>query len=115
YAGLRRLAEQYIAEKQWEEAKQPLGNKVELFPQDGGPGNPYRRLARVHRELQENSAERKVLEKLAELSADDVEMPARLCELAVEAKDWEAARKYALRWLGVNPLVAEPHRRAAEA
>ena len=35
-----------------------------------------------------------MLEKLAELSADDVEMFARLTELTAEAEDWEATRKH---------------------
>jgi tetratricopeptide (TPR) repeat protein len=35
--------------------------------------------------------------------------------LTSQAGDWELTRKYALRWLAVNPLHAEPHRRAAEA
>jgi tetratricopeptide (TPR) repeat protein len=42
-------------------------------------------------------------------------MLARLTELASQAENWELAKKYSLRWLGVNPLQPMPHRRAAEA
>jgi tetratricopeptide (TPR) repeat protein len=56
-----------------------------------------------------------VLEKLAELSADNVEMFDRLTALSSQGEDWELTKKHAIRWLGVNPLSPTPHRRAAEA
>ncbi|MCI0357519.1 MAG: tetratricopeptide repeat protein [Planctomycetaceae bacterium] len=115
YAALRRLAERLIADGKWQAAKEPLTKMRELYPNDAGAANPYSLLAQVHRELKETKKERAALEKLAELSADDVEMLARLTELTVEGGEWEATRKYALRWLAVNPLATEPHRRAAAA
>jgi tetratricopeptide (TPR) repeat protein len=115
YAALRRLAERLIADDQWQAAKEPLEKMRELYPADGAANGPYALLAQVHRELKETSEERTMLEKLAALSDDDVEMFARLAEMTAEAGDWEATRKVALRWLAVNPLIAEPHRRAAAA
>jgi tetratricopeptide (TPR) repeat protein len=115
YAGLSRLAAQLIAEGKWEAAKEPLGKMTELYPRDGSSDGPYAMLSRVYRELGENQKEREVLQKLADLSDDNVEALARLTELAAEQKDWELTRKYALRWLGVNPLQPAPHRRAAAA
>jgi tetratricopeptide (TPR) repeat protein len=115
YGGLLRLARQRIGAKQWQAAKEPLCKMVELYPQDAGSESPYLLLAEVHRQLKENQEEQAVLEKLATLSADDVEMFARLTELSMAAENWELTRKHALRWLGVNPLHRMPHRRAAEA
>ena len=42
-------------------------------------------------------------------------MFSRLTELTSAVNEWETTRKLALRWLAVNPLIAEPHRRAAAA
>jgi tetratricopeptide (TPR) repeat protein len=33
----------------------------------------------------------------------------------IKAEDWEATRKQALRWIGVNPLAPAPHRAIAAA
>jgi len=115
YQAMQRLAQQLIADKQWEAAQAPLEKMRELYPQDAGDGNPYSLLAQVFRELGENQKEQQVLEKLAELSADDVDTFSRLTELTAQAGDWNLTRKYALRSLAVNPLVPDPHRRAAEA
>lgn len=115
YPGLRRLAKQFIAEKQWQAAKEPLETMLRLYSHDSGSDNPYTLLAQVHRELGENSAERAVLEKLAALSASDVETLERLTELTREAEDWTMTRDYALRWLAINPLQPAPHRAAATA
>lgn len=115
YAGLKRLARQLIDEKQWMAARVPLETMERLHPRDGAADGVYPLLARVYRELQENSRERSVLETLAGLSADNSDALARLTEITSQAGDWELTRKYALRWLAVNPLRPEPHRRAAEA
>ena len=115
YAALRKQAEQLMAESKWQEAKAPLAKMRELFPADGGAGNPHSLLAQVHRELKEATEERAALAELAKLTADDVEMFARLTELTAAAKDWEALRQYAGRWLAVNPLIPAPHRSAAAA
>ena len=115
YPALKRLAEKLIAEKQWEAAKAPLEKMKELYPEDVSSTGPYRLLAKVYREVGEPAEERAVLEKVAELSADDLDVFARLAELASEAGDWTSMRKYVLRSLGVNPLVPGPHRTAAMA
>jgi tetratricopeptide (TPR) repeat protein len=115
YAALRQQAEQLIAAEKWNEAKAPLEKMRTLYPGDGSSNGPYALLATVYREQKDSASERKMLERVAELSADNVEAFSRLAELAGEGKDWKGTRKYVLRWLGVNPLVAEPHRRAAEA
>lgn len=115
YTGLQRLAQQLIIAKQWEAAKAPLDAMQKLYPRDQGADSLYPLLARVHRELKETPQERAALERLAELSDDNVDMFARLTELTSQAGEWQAARDYAVRWLAVNPLQPAPHRIAAEA
>ncbi|HMC10864.1 MAG TPA: hypothetical protein VKH44_06225, partial [Pirellulaceae bacterium] len=115
YAGLGRLARQLMNEGRWEAAKAPLEDMRKLFSDDETANGPHALLAEVYRELKDTPAERGALERLAELSDDDVEMFARLTELATKTEDWKAARTHALRWLGVNPLVPLPHRAAAAA
>lgn len=115
YGGLLRLARQRMSQKQWEAAKEPLNKMVELYPQDAGSESPYLLLGEVYRELGENQEEQAVLEKLAGLSADNVEVFSRLTELASQAENWDLTLRFAARWLGVNPLQPAPHRRAAEA
>ena len=87
----------------------------QLYPADEGATNPYAMLAQIYRELEDATQERAALEKLGELTDDDVETFARLIELTTTAEDWAATRKYALRWLAVNPLQPAPHRAAATA
>jgi tetratricopeptide (TPR) repeat protein len=87
----------------------------QIYPRETGSDSAAILLARVYREIGENQRERAVLESLGELSADDVDLFVRLTELTSQAGEWQLTQKYALRWLGVNPLHPEPHRRAAEA
>jgi tetratricopeptide (TPR) repeat protein len=115
YFALKRLAQQLIADKEWQAAREPLDQMQRLYARDAAADGVYVLLARVARELKEIPQERKALETLAVIAADNVDMFARLTELTAQAGDWEATRKYALRWLAVNPLDPGPHRRAAEA
>jgi tetratricopeptide (TPR) repeat protein len=115
YAGLAKLASQLISEQKWEAAKITLEKMRQLYPADESATGPFSMLAQVFRELGDADQERAALEKLAALSDDDVEMFGRLIELTSKAGDWKAARKYALRWLAVNPLTPAPHRAAASA
>jgi tetratricopeptide (TPR) repeat protein len=115
YAGLARLAGQLISDQKWKEALQPLEKMRQLYADDEGATSPYAMLAQVYRELGDAPQERAALEKLATLSDDDIEMFARLTELASQANDWPAARKHALRWLAVSPLQPAPHRALAAA
>jgi len=115
YAALRQQAVQLIAAKRWAEAKQAAEQMVSLFPRDESADSPYAMLARIHRELGEAAEERLALETLAEMTDDRVDLLDRLTQVALDAKDWDAARKYGLRWLAINPLKPEPHRRLARA
>lgn len=115
YAVLGWLAKQRLADKKWQEAKQPLQEMIRLYPDDGGAGNPYAMLAKVHRELGETAAERSTLEKLASLTADETEALLRLMDLAVVAEDWPSVIAYGRRMLAINPLIKMPHRQLAAA
>ncbi len=116
--GLRLLAANLVEEEEWQEAKKPLSKLLELHPEDVGPDNAYRLLAAIHRELGETEAERAVLDKLAALDSDALDVYLRLIELYSEIEDWEGLVKAAERVLAVNPLLPAVHRdlaRAAEA
>lgn len=115
YTALQRLAVQLINEKKWTEAKEPLATMRRLYPRDAAADGHHVLLARVHRELHETAQEREVLQQLAALSSDNVDLFARLCELCSQAGDWKQTQSLAQRWLAVNPLSAAPHRMAAEA
>lgn len=115
YAVLQRQAKQLIADKQFAEAKQPLETMRRLYPNDASGDGHLALLARVCRELKEMPQERAVLERLAELTDDSVDLFARLAELTSQAGEWELTRKHAQRWLAVSPLQPAPHRIAADA
>jgi tetratricopeptide (TPR) repeat protein len=65
--------------------------------------------------LGETGQERSVLNTLADMTDDNVDVLSRLTELTADSGDWELTKKYALRWLAVSPLQPEPHRRSAGA
>ncbi|HZN34281.1 MAG TPA: tetratricopeptide repeat protein, partial [Pirellulaceae bacterium] len=115
YTALLRLAQQQVKEQKWEAARGTAEKLKQLYPNDESAAGPYALLAGIYRELGKTQEERAALERLAELSDDDGEMFARLVELTQRAGDHKATKKYALRWLAVNPLIPAPHRAAAAA
>jgi tetratricopeptide (TPR) repeat protein len=115
YAALQRLAEKQLQAKDWQAAEKTLQQMISLYPHDASGAGAQAMLARVHRETGDLAAERKTLAKLAELSASELEVFARLHDLAMQEQDWKEARHYALRSLAVNPLIPAPHRQAAAA
>ncbi|HEX5103234.1 MAG TPA: hypothetical protein VFV87_05460, partial [Pirellulaceae bacterium] len=115
YAALLRLAQQQVNDEQWGEAIQTAEKLRDLYPSDQSAAGPYGILAAVYKELGKNKEERAVLERWAELSDDDTAMFSRLIELTQKEGDFTSTKRYALRWLGVNPLIPAPHRAAAAA
>jgi tetratricopeptide (TPR) repeat protein len=142
--GLQLLASRLMDQKRWPEAKETLEKLLALYPENLGEGSPYLPLARVYRELGETDAERSVLEKLAAIDADALEVNLRLIDLyladaqrraavggaaAPEREDpapsasevleeWECVARAADRALAIHPLIPAPYRsraRAAEA
>lgn len=104
YLAISRLANKRIADKKWRPAIETLRAWIALYPEQAGEGNPHSLLATAYRELGEFREERKALERLAALSADDEAAFSRLAELASEAKEWPAALKYAERLMAIDPL-----------
>jgi tetratricopeptide (TPR) repeat protein len=115
YRGLARLATQLMAEKRWQAAIEPLEKMVELYPDDGGAGNPYTSLATVYRELEDPKRERAALERVVSLTDDDVDALNRLMELSLASEDWAAAAKFGDRLLAINPLRPAFYRGLATA
>lgn len=104
-----------LAEKKHRDAIVPLEKAASLYPNYGEAGGPYVLLAAAQRELGDVKAERAMLEKHVALSAEAIEPRVRLMEIAAAEKDWKAVRQHAEQVLGINPLVAPPHRYVAKA
>jgi tetratricopeptide (TPR) repeat protein len=115
YEALRRLARLQLQQRAYDDAEATLQTMLRLYPQDASAEGPYALAASLHRALGNAAQERQVLAAWAELTADQVDVLSRLAELALEAQDWELARRTAERWLGVQPLAPAPHRAAARA
>jgi len=112
---LQRRARKALAEKKWEEAKEPCRVLIELFPNQVEGDSAYLMLAKAYRELGEFKEERKVLNHFVVLTDDAFDVYLRLMELGTEEKDWKSVRSNAERALAVNPLLAAPYRHLAEA
>lgn len=112
YPALQRLADAQLTAKDLSGLKATLAKMIELYP---AGGTPYAFLAQIHRDEKDVRAEREVLLKIAALTANNLDAFARLSELSAESGDWQTARKFTLRSLGVNPLHPDTHRRAAKA
>jgi tetratricopeptide (TPR) repeat protein len=108
--GLQREARRLMEAQKWREAKAPLEKLIALDPEPRGPESAYVLLAEVHRKLGESAAERRALERVAELSSDAQPAFLRLMELAAETRDWPAAAQAAERALAVNPMTATAYR-----
>jgi tetratricopeptide (TPR) repeat protein len=104
-----------VAERKFAEAKAPLEKAATLYPNYGEAGGPYLLLAAAHRGLNETAPEREMLLKHVALDADAIEPRLRLMEIAAAEKDWKAVREQADQVLGINPLIAPPHRYLAQA
>lgn len=112
---LTQSAVRLMEAKNWAGAKEPLQQLVSLHPTDTGSSSAYAMLARVHRELGEASEEHAILSRWATLDAEALDAYLRLIDIAAAASDWPEVRRNAERYLAVNPLVAAPYRRLAEA
>lgn len=112
---LREEGKKLLREKKWEEAKVPLQNLLELYPDDAGGESAYVLLAQAYRGLKDAAQEQIALSKIARLDSDALEAYQRLMEIQTAANDWPAVRKNAERFLAVNPLVALPYRYLARS
>jgi len=115
YWVLTRNAQQFVEEENWEEARPVLEELINLCPEVTGPGSAYALLGRVYQAEGEVDAERNVLLQLAERDDEALDAYRRLMELGTEAGDWPLVQRNAQRYLGVDPLVALPHRFLAQS
>ncbi|MHB0959010.1 MAG: tetratricopeptide repeat protein [Pirellulaceae bacterium] len=115
FLALRQYARALIDLRRWEEARLPLEQMRELWPDYVGTDNAYQQLADVYREVGDAQKERAMLEDLAARKGDATEVYPRLLELARNERDWVGVRHIAQQMLAVNPLVPAPHRYLAEA
>ena len=115
FAGLVRLGQSLIADKQYEAALEPAERLRELFPDYAESGNAYQLLAAAHRGLKNEALERAALEAWAGRSSDAVDAYFRLMEIGEQQEDWQLVADNARRMLAVNPLSPAPHRYLAKA
>ena len=99
----------------YEAAKVPLKKIIESYPDDISPNGALRMMAMVHRQLEEDEAERKLLVRLALLDSDGLDVNTRLLDIEAGRENWTGVRKSARRYLAINPLNARPYRFQAEA
>lgn len=110
--GLLSESTAWIKEKNWAQAVNPLEQAIRLSPD---LKQAQWLLVRACRELGETEKELSVLEDLAKIEADDVELFARLLEMSSANNDWEKTMVYAQKLLALNPLLPAPHRYLAKA
>ena len=110
FQALTMYAKMLLADRKWEQAKEPLKKLIALYPQYAGDDNAYRLLAEAHQNLGETEQERRTLDKLAMLSADATYAYERLMEIAAEKKDWPEVVKNGEKYMAVFPLLAGLHR-----
>lgn len=108
-------AKKLMADRRWEQAKEPLQKLIRLYPRHVGEDNAYRLLAEVHRNLGDTEQERLVLSDLAVLSPDAVYAYERLMEIGVEQKDWRQVVTNADRYMAVYPMLGTVHWRLGRA
>jgi tetratricopeptide (TPR) repeat protein len=108
-------ANEFLADRQWEQAKAPLKKLISLYPSQTGEDNAYRLLAEAHRNLGETDEEAAVLGRLAALSADAADAYNRLMEIAVERQDWAGVVDNGQRYLDVYPMLGTTYWRLGRA
>ena len=115
YYILHQKAAELMGQEKWEEAKEPLKTLIEHYPNNAESDSPLKLLAVVHRKLEEREEEKKILKKLAAISADDVDVFERLMEMAEEEEDWKTLAVNGERYLAANPLNPRIYRLLAPA
>lgn len=108
-------ANNFMAKSKWEEAKNPLGRLIRLYPRYVGKDNAYRLLAEAHRKLGDTEQERLVLRDLAILSPNAVYAYDRLMEIGIEQEDWRQVVTNGARYIAVYPMLATVHWRLGRA
>ena len=82
---------------------------IALYPQYAGDDNGYLLLAEAHRNLGETEQERRMLAKLAIISANTTYAYGRLMEIAMQEKNWQEVVENGQRYMAVNPQLSSLH------
>lgn len=115
YWALRLSAREWVEQGRWEKAIPVLQKSIELYPTQSGTDSAFPLLAEAFRSQGNTNGERAVLAQWAAQDADATPAYLRLMDLGAAAGDWADVARQAQRFLAVNPLVAAPYRRLAEA
>ena len=107
--GLTLYAKNLLADRKWADAKEPLQRLIALYPQYAGDDNGYLLLAEAHRNLGETEQERRMLAKLAIISANTTYAYGRLMEIAMQEKNWQEVVENGQRYMAVNPQLSSLH------
>jgi len=108
-------AQSLLAERQWQQAQEPLKKLISLYPEYVAEGNAYSLLALAHRNLGETEQETGVLARLATLSASAGEAYDRLTEIGTEQENWQQVVENGDKYLAVYPLLGTIHWRLGQA
>ncbi|WP_233216521.1 tetratricopeptide repeat protein [Blastopirellula marina] len=115
FLALQQYAMALLREEEWQAAQEPVDKLLQFAPDYAGEGNALRMKAKIHQAQGETEAETEVLEHLADLSSDVLDVYRRLAELHTDQENWQAVVVDAKRILAVNPLTPEPHQLLAQA
>ncbi|MBA2115432.1 tetratricopeptide repeat protein [Bremerella alba] len=115
FPGLQQYAALLFREKKYAEAMEPIDKLLQLAPDYAGEGSPLLLKAQILKELGETQQELAVLEQLAVLRADAIDIYRRLAEMQAETNQWESVVLNARRIRAVNPLIQEPYLLLARA
>lgn len=115
YAAQLLKVQALIGSEDWSTARDEAAKLLSLFPEDSDPGGALDLCARISRELADESAEEEYLERLTDLSSDNVPAILRLISIARARSDWTQVLRYSELLLAVQPLIPTGHEGLAEA
>ncbi len=115
YWAIQYRAKEAMTAHKWTEALAELDTLVALSPNQVGGDSPWRSIAKVCRELGNTDREQAAWMRLAALDDEATDAYERLMELGAAAGNGPLVLENARRYLAVNPLVALPYRRLADA
>ncbi len=115
YIALKALAAAHLADKDWVAARKVADRMLTLYPTDAEPGGALEIAANAAREQHDRQAEIDALNRLCDLSCDNVPALLRMIQLHRDSGDWEQVHKYGQRMLAVQPLIAAGHEAVVDA
>lgn len=111
----QKLASAYIEGEKWSEAIKVLESLDELWSSDADSGGILSTMAIVYRKLNQPDKELQTLQRISQLSSDNLPALSRLIELMQAEKKWDEVIVYANKLLAVQPLITLGHAALADA